>query len=262
MSRVAEGRLRREKEWEEAPSTGLPVGTGWGRAGSGGPGEFTPHCCGCHTPAPRLSREPAATGALPGGCRLGDSRERRARGIHPTLLWVSYTCPSSLQGACSEARSPLPPSARDAPLCHLHTNTQQFQPFQRGASAGDLSVLCFFKKKITYLYLAASGLSCGVTDLHFGTRAYLPRDMWDLSSSTRDRTWVPCLGKWILNHWTTREVPLCGLLSMSLCEMLPSTSAHILLAVWISFVNGLLGNLCQFALGLPVLFLLIFMYSG
>ena len=34
----------------------------------------------------RSSREPAATGALPGGCRLGDSRERRARGIHPTLL--------------------------------------------------------------------------------------------------------------------------------------------------------------------------------
>jgi len=28
--------------------------------------------------------------------------------------------------------------------------------------------------------------------------------MWDLSSSTRDRTCVPC--KAILNHWTSREV--------------------------------------------------------
>ena len=27
------------------------------------------------------------------------------------------------------------------------------------------------------------------------------------SSSTRDRTHVPCTGRWILNHWTTREVP-------------------------------------------------------
>ena len=26
------------------------------------------------------------------------------------------------------------------------------------------------------------------------------------SSRTRDRTGVPCIGKWILNHWTTREV--------------------------------------------------------
>ena len=27
------------------------------------------------------------------------------------------------------------------------------------------------------------------------------------SSRTRDRTHVPCIGRWILNHWTTREAP-------------------------------------------------------
>jgi len=26
------------------------------------------------------------------------------------------------------------------------------------------------------------------------------------SSQTRDGTYVPCIGRWILNHWTTREV--------------------------------------------------------
>ena len=31
--------------------------------------------------------------------------------------------------------------------------------------------------------------------------------MWDLSSPTRDRTHVPCIGRRILNHWTTRKVP-------------------------------------------------------
>lgn len=36
MSRVVEGRLRREKEWEEAPSMGLPGGTGWGEQGAVG----------------------------------------------------------------------------------------------------------------------------------------------------------------------------------------------------------------------------------
>ena len=30
--------------------------------------------------------------------------------------------------------------------------------------------------------------------------------MWDSSSWTRDQTHVPCISKWIRNHWTTREV--------------------------------------------------------
>ena len=32
--------------------------------------------------------------------------------------------------------------------------------------------------------------------------------MWDLGSLTRDQTCVPCIGRQIFNHWTTREVPL------------------------------------------------------
>ena len=31
---------------------------------------------------------------------------------------------------------------------------------------------------------------------------------WHMESSqTCDRTYVPCLGRWILNHWTTRDAP-------------------------------------------------------
>ena len=30
----------------------------------------------------------------------------------------------------------------------------------------------------------------------------------DSSSPRRDWTWIPCIGKWSLNHWTTREVPV------------------------------------------------------
>ena len=40
-----------------------------------------------------------------------------------------------------------------------------------------------------------------------GAQASLPLDMWDLSSPTRDRPHIPCIGKRILYHWTTREVP-------------------------------------------------------
>ena len=35
---------------------------------------------------------------------------------------------------------------------------------------------------------------------------YVPRGRWDLSSLTRDWTSVFCTERWILNHWTTREV--------------------------------------------------------
>ena len=39
-----------------------------------------------------------------------------------------------------------------------------------------------------------------------GTQASLPP--WHVGSSrARDRTLVPCTGKQVLNHWTTREVP-------------------------------------------------------
>lgn len=36
--------------------------------------------------------------------------------------------------------------------------------------------------------------------------AQLPRGKWDPSSPTRDQTHVPCIGSWVLNHWTTREI--------------------------------------------------------
>ena len=46
-----------------------------------------------------------------------------------------------------------------------------------------------------------------------GVLAGLLRGIWDLNSPTRDRTHLPCIGRWILNHWTVREVPSCSLLS-------------------------------------------------
>ena len=36
---------------------------------------------------------------------------------------------------------------------------------------------------------------------------FWPRGMWDLSFLNRDQTCIPCVVRWILNNWTTREVP-------------------------------------------------------
>ena len=44
-------------------------------------------------------------------------------------------------------------------------------------------------------YLEVCGLSCSTMCRIF-------------SSLTRDQTLVPCFARWILNQWTTRDVPL------------------------------------------------------
>ena len=48
--------------------------------------------------------------------------------------------------------------------------------------------------------------------------------MWDLGSLLGDGTHVPCLGRWVLNCWTTREVPQMG----NFCFLMPSP----LLTAW------------------------------
>ena len=85
-----------------------------------------------------------------------------------------------------------------------------------------LLILCIYLK---YLSMAALGLPCNARAPHCGdfsrcgARALAHALLWlwctDLvapwhvgSSVTRDQMHVHCLGRWILNHRTTREVPV------------------------------------------------------
>ena len=64
-----------------------------------------------------------------------------------------------------------------------------------------LVVVCGFSLQLWHVGSRARGLcSCGA-------QAQLPGGMWGLSSLTRDQTRVPCIGRRILYHWTTAEVP-------------------------------------------------------
>ena len=49
------------------------------------------------------------------------------------------------------------------------------------------------------------------TLLLFHVLFFCPQGMWDHSSLTRDQTCTPCIGRWNLNHWTSREVTPGGL---------------------------------------------------
>ena len=71
---------------------------------------------------------------------------------------------------------------------------------------------CFF------FFLALSGLSSGMWNLHTCTQASLRYSVWhaglvalpacgNLSSLSRDGSHILCIRKWILYHWTTRESP-------------------------------------------------------
>ena len=51
-----------------------------------------------------------------------------------------------------------------------------------------------------------------------GAWAWWPPGMWDLSTPTRHRTRVPCVGMWTLNHWTTRKsLEFCIFKHISIC---------------------------------------------
>ena len=55
--------------------------------------------------------------------------------------------------------------------------------------------------------------------------------MWHLSSLTRDRTHVPCIGRRILNHWTTRKSLVIKKI-LSLFHMVYISEPILHLTVW------------------------------
>ena len=63
-----------------------------------------------------------------------------------------------------------------------------------------------------FIYLAALGLVAVHRTFTASSRSSLAvhgLSSWGygLSSPTRDQTYIPCIAKWTLNHWTTSEVP-------------------------------------------------------
>lgn len=46
-------------------------------------------------------------------------------------------------------------------------------------------------------------------------------DMWDVNSLPRDQTPSPCIGKWSVNPWTTKEVLTCILRGESVHTLKP-----------------------------------------
>ena len=84
-----------------------------------------------------------------------------------------------------------------------------------------------FRGGVQILWLWCTGCSMQasvVRALRFsscGTWSWLPCSMWGLSSLTRDQTCIPCIARWILNHWTSREVSFTFLFLVYLSKFIP-----------------------------------------
>ena len=60
---------------------------------------------------------------------------------------------------------------------------------------------------VSRILVASSGIfPCGAWILDLWHLGFVASGMWDPSSLSRDWTHAPCIGRRILNHWTTREV--------------------------------------------------------
>ena len=56
------------------------------------------------------------------------------------------------------------------------------------------------------------------------------RGMWKSLLPDQDQTLTPCIGRWSLNHWTTREVPTEGILDLGFLSESPEELLKILVA--------------------------------
>ena len=95
----------------------------------------------------------------------------------------------------------------------------------------------FFNVGLTFSLIfgrVGSSLWCSGFSSHVGFSC--PHGMRDLSSPTRAQSPVPCIGRRILNHWTTREVSKFGvyILGTPKCS-LPNLSFSLLCAITLIF---------------------------
>ena len=79
---------------------------------------------------------------------------------------------------------------------------------------GDLFVPSCPSPKISFVVVVGCiSLSCGMQDLSLWcwgfslVLALRSHGIWDLHSLTKNQTCVPCVGRQIVNQWTTRKVP-------------------------------------------------------
>jgi len=147
---------------------------------------------------------------------------------------AAHRAPPSMGFSRQESWNGLPfPSPEDLPDQGLNLGLPHCrQTFYHLSHQGSPICIHTYIYMYAYIYLSliAWGLNCSMQDLHCimcnlllqcsdslvvvhglsscGTQAYLLHGCGNLSSLTRNWTHNPCITRCILNHWTTKEVPI------------------------------------------------------
>ena len=122
------------------------------------------------------------------------------RGAKPVLLTQVHTTRKWQSWNSFQCRSPLIP---------VHPGTSvlpSLSPsFPMCIARLFLELLCGGHLKKIYLFIFGcfKSLWCKDISLVVALGLSCPYSMWDPSSPTRDQTCVTCIGRWILNLWTT-----------------------------------------------------------
>ena len=104
----------------------------------------------------------------------------------------------------------------DASIFKVETRSpgalQSCRAIDVSSSLENESSFFFFLKIFIWLHqvlvVAGKAFDRGTPTLVMACRLFCPCSRLGLSSPTRDRTHVPLIARQILNHWTTKEVPL------------------------------------------------------
>ena len=107
-------------------------------------------------------------------------------------IWFNFSLTISLLDS-------TPPPSNIPSLFSIYHTTEQI--LNSPDPSVSLSLFFFWKWTIFKVFNLSQYCFCCVCVLVFWSWG-----MWDLSSRTRDRTHIPCTGRWSLNHWTSREV--------------------------------------------------------
>ena len=84
--------------------------------------------------------------------------------------------------------------------------------------------------------------------------------MWDLSSPIRDQTHISCIGRGSLNHWTTREIPICILKKKKMIPHMSDIIWYLSFSVWRTLLSMLISTSTHVAANDIISFFFIVQY--
>ena len=139
----------------------------------------------------------------------------------PVLHYLPDFAQTQVHSVCDASQSSHLLSSPSLPAIHLSQHQDLFRWVSFSHQVAQVLEPQLQHQSFQWIFsvdcMAVSGLNCGMRYLHCNVQAslclrcvglhkLLP-GVWSLSSLTKDQTHTSSIGRQILNHWSTREIP-------------------------------------------------------